>query len=352
MPWQAITRGKPKVLGVNQQYPGLLDISIPLSPRPDREWQALFEHPPGVGISISMHPPRIDGGTVRITPSENEVKAYVLPWSWEQYERWLTAEWASLLDRSPSEPEIQGFLEGHPCLVPGGEGGERSIGGHHGSFPAALFSQPELPGLTSPCPDFLWISKVSSLVRPVLIEIERPRKLWFRSNGVMTYPLNEAIDQRGTWRTWFENGAQQQLFYERYGIDDYVREYHKIDPAYCLIYGRRREFEEDGHLTRKREELRPNWLEWMTFVRLRPLYGARNCVSARFLRRAFRVIAIPPTFAIGPETMEGLGPLLGLEDAIRKNELISDERREFLINRLPYWQAWAARAGFPRERDR
>lgn len=129
-----------------------------------------------------------------------------LPWPWSRYESWLTAEWQALLGRSPSESEVHEFLEQHPSMVPGGEGGEQSIGGHHGAFPAALISEPELPGLTRPTPDFMWISKMSSVVKPVLIEIERPDKRWFRSSdGVPHSDLTQAIDQISTWRDWFES---------------------------------------------------------------------------------------------------------------------------------------------------
>jgi len=51
------------------------------------------------------------------------------PWSWDEYESWLSKEWATLLEQDPTEPDVHRFLEQHPCLVPGGEGGGESESG-------------------------------------------------------------------------------------------------------------------------------------------------------------------------------------------------------------------------------
>lgn len=73
-----IKPGKPRVLGVNSQYSGLLDVEIPLSPTPDRYWTEIFNRgPSNVPFSVSMHPPQLVGGTVRITPPDSEVEKYV-----------------------------------------------------------------------------------------------------------------------------------------------------------------------------------------------------------------------------------------------------------------------------------
>jgi hypothetical protein len=74
-----------------------------------------------------------------------------------------------------------------------GEGGDRSVGGHHGAFPNAVISKPELPGLRRPVPDFMWITKVSGLVYPVMIEIETPAKKWFTAAGIQTHALSQAV---------------------------------------------------------------------------------------------------------------------------------------------------------------
>jgi hypothetical protein len=55
----------------------LLDVDIDLTPDPPAEWARGFEHPVGVGISMSMHPPVLSGATVHIRPPDNELEKYV-----------------------------------------------------------------------------------------------------------------------------------------------------------------------------------------------------------------------------------------------------------------------------------
>lgn len=260
-------------------------------------------------------------------------------WAWEQYEVWLSARYRDLLD-SPDADEsaLQRFLECHPSLIPGGEGTGQSIGGHHGAFPEVVFSQAELPGLKRPIPDFLWVSKVSGEVWPVVIEIKDPRKPWFRpSDGVQHAELTQAVDQLAKCRQWFGREAHRELFYERYGISDWVRRYHKIEPILCLIYGRRKQFEHDAALSQKRAEMRPDWLVWMTYDRLRPSYWLRNAIAVRHEGGRFEAISIPPTFQLGPRIVRALRDVHGIEQAIAANQLISEGRRSFLLERWPYW---------------
>ena len=54
------------------------DVKIPLEPQPDRYWMEIFNRgPSGVSYSVSMHPPRVVGGSVVITPPDDKVEDYV-----------------------------------------------------------------------------------------------------------------------------------------------------------------------------------------------------------------------------------------------------------------------------------
>ena len=77
MNWNRITRGEPKVLGVNRKHSGLLNVAIPLSESPPREWASYFERPVGISIRLSMHPPKLHGASVSITPPDEELEAYI-----------------------------------------------------------------------------------------------------------------------------------------------------------------------------------------------------------------------------------------------------------------------------------
>jgi hypothetical protein len=263
--------------------------------------------------------------------------------TWDDYEAWLGRAWLALLDGAPPEREVQEFLECHPCLVPGGEGGDRAMGGHHGAFPQALFSQPALPGLTKPVPDFMWITKVSGEVWPVLIEIERPGKRWFNGSGVTSGDLVQAIDQLAVWKDWFQDEDHRLQFFRLYRIDEHLRRYHVVDPRFCLIYGRRSEFADDPTLSRKRGGMAPDWLNWMTYDRLRPHPWLANAITVRRLNGAFRVVAVPPTFRWGPNTADLAVAFEGWPEAIERGELMTSERKAFLRERLPYWRQWEQR---------
>ena len=62
---------------------GLLLIDVPLTPSPDEAWAAIFgsddpwHAPPGVSISLSMHPPRLFGGKVQLRSPDAEVERYL-----------------------------------------------------------------------------------------------------------------------------------------------------------------------------------------------------------------------------------------------------------------------------------
>src|SRR6266404_7135026 len=75
--WQAITRGQPEVDGVDADYPGLLNVRVPLSAYPPDEWQDFFLRPVGVGLSMSMHSPDLRGDEVVLRPPDSEVERYV-----------------------------------------------------------------------------------------------------------------------------------------------------------------------------------------------------------------------------------------------------------------------------------
>ena len=75
--WRPIARGTPDVRGVHSEHSGLLIVRIDLEPAPDEAWAQFFQSPSGVGISLGMHPPRLMGRSIEITPPDNQIEAYV-----------------------------------------------------------------------------------------------------------------------------------------------------------------------------------------------------------------------------------------------------------------------------------
>ncbi|WP_460783258.1 hypothetical protein [Microbacterium tumbae] len=105
-------------------------------------------------------------------PDQNPDRPRALGWA--EYADKALSDWYKLLSENPEEDAVQEFLELHPAMVPGGSG-DIGPGGHHGSDFGAVFRRPKLTGAgRSFEPDFLWVTRSSSLITPILIEIEKP----------------------------------------------------------------------------------------------------------------------------------------------------------------------------------
>src|SRR6266550_896764 len=144
------------------------------------------------------------------------------PLPWGEYAPWLLEKWRDLLDSAPGEPNVQKFLERHPCLLPGAnEAPSSAPGGHRGHHDACWYGvirQPELRGLgPNRLPDFMWLRRDTAAVRPVLIEIEDPQKQWFNpSSRIPNAKLTQALDQFVEWKVWFSSPENELVFRSRY----------------------------------------------------------------------------------------------------------------------------------------
>lgn len=270
------------------------------------------------------------------------------PISWERYREWLDTEWGALLESDPSEKSVQRFLEANPCLLPGGLG-DIGPGGHHGPELDAVFRQPIFKGLArTRVPDFMWVTRSTSLITPICIEIERPGKYWFNSDGTPTATLTQSLDQLTDWKVWFSEPENQLIFRRTYLWSDY--ESRALDPQYVLIYGRRREFsraygrhEAPSRLSKKRDFMRRKNEHFMTFDSLVPQEERRDFVTATLTAKGPRVEAIPPTFTLGPSVSELVTTMRDPQEAIKKTPLWSDARREYVLSRWLHWQrVWDA----------
>ncbi|MFQ5875171.1 MAG: Shedu immune nuclease family protein [Dehalococcoidia bacterium] len=263
------------------------------------------------------------------------------PMLWDRYEGLVIKKWRDLL-RSPAsldENNLQKFLEEHPCMLPGAFGLPLPSG--HYPFPCAVISQPPLQGLGTKVPDFMWLATNSSYLHPVLIEIETPDKGWFTKKGIQHADLTQALDQLAAWKTWFNKVENQALFLEYYQIPPDIRRWRTFHPLYILIYGSREEFEEKPDLNAKRGQLeRPDEFH-MTFDRLSSVHDVQDMMCVRKTGSYYEAMTIPPTFRLGPMWAEYRLYIRNKEDAVKRNLLITKERKEFLLDRLPYWDDWA-----------
>ena len=267
------------------------------------------------------------------------------PMAWEVYAECLTQELARFLSSSPSERDMQSFLEANPALVPGAWTPGTKSG--HPPLRLCLIAQPELQGLGERRPDFMWIATHSDSWYPTLIEIEDPGKRIFRSNDEPTAEFTQARNQLEQWRTWFRDPTNVSMFMERYAIPDWMRRHRSIKLHMILIYGRRNEFKH----TAERSRLRGNLLggadaELMSFDRLSPDRDLESAVTARVSSAGeYRVIWVPPTLRTGPYLASLQVDLDDFDGAIDRSKDISEERKEYLKRRIRYWQAWERRDG-------
>ncbi len=259
----------------------------------------------------------------------------------EAYSRTASQAYRKLLESEPEERAVQEFFEAHPAFMPG----FRTPGGVSGHHPlhCALISQPNLPGLDSRRPDFMWLATHSDTWFPTLIEIEKPSKRIFRSNGVPRAEFTQAMNQLNEWRTWFQEPENQIKFRRDYGVPKHWIDHKKMRLHMILVYGRRHEFELDATLGRHRASLaKCDDEELMSFDRLAPDPRLLDALTVRADGVArYTAVAAPPTLTLGPNLADRFLVIDGLEAAIDATPGWSAERRDFVKHRLPYWREWA-----------
>ena len=268
-----------------------------------------------------------------------------LPEDWPDYVDQVLDKWHALLAENPEEVEVQRFLELHPSMVPGGSG-DVGPGGHHGSEFSALFSQPTLQGAGRMFrPDFMWVTRSTSLITPILIEIEKPSKRWFQPNGRPTADFRDAHDQLNDWRTWFSLDENKALFRRNFVFDTDQYEHRPLLPQFVLIYGRQSEFDfSGGHrdpsaLRSKRDFQRADGESFMTFDSLRPRYDHANSLTISMTARGPKVVAFSPTY--GTSTNSGRLALrfYEIEAALERSQMMSKNRKDYLRKRFHHWRA-------------
>ena len=261
-----------------------------------------------------------------------------IPTTPREYSSRCTQQYTDLLSQEAEEPCLQRYFEEHPAML------LQMVG--HCPMHCSLITQPELHGTFKRRPDFMVIAKNSAEWRPILIEIESPKKRIFTKHGKTRSDFNHARDQLTEWRAWFGHQSNVDQFMERYGISNYIERELTMQIETILVYGRRSEFEENPSLTRFRAALMNPSEQLMSYDRLKDLkLNDLDCQIAMTIKPTgsgyFRAVWIPETFTLGPEFANSLHYVMGIERAIYNNPNISDERKRFLAERVNYWKTWS-----------
>lgn len=258
---------------------------------------------------------------------------------WDEYEKIIIKEYEELMKtKMNDESAFQDFFERNPCMLPGAFGFFGESG--HTPFNNVLITQPKLTGLTTKIPDFLWIASDSCTIYPVFIEIEKPSKRWFTSSGNPSAEFTHAQTQLTDWKVWFSNPTHQELFFKYYNVDSDFLKGKSVNAYYVLIYGSRDEFLDKPELNIKRNILQRSDEVYMTFNRVSPNIKARNIITCTVKEQKYYAKYIQPVFRLGPVFAEEISVIYDKADAISKNDLISYERKEFLLSRLLYWDEY------------
>lgn len=276
---------------------------------------------------------------------------------WSEYRDRVLAAWRQLLAADPEELAVHTFLERHPAMIPGGSG-DVGPGGHHGSTHSAVFSKPILKGLGRDfAPDFMWVTRSTSLITPILIEIEKPSKRWFRKDGRPTAEFSQAHDQLNDWRSWFAKGTNAANFRETYSLDGERFADRPLEPWFVLIFGRASEFKPGGGhadpaaLRHKRDLQRREHEMFMTFDSLTPRHDHGVSMSISMTATGAEAIAFSPVYGTDTESGQVAHDVRSISDALARSEMMSAERRAYLAERFDHWAAVEA-AGTDRHATR
>ena len=269
------------------------------------------------------------------------------PMSWFEYQDRLRAEWDRFLaEADPTDEAVfQKFLEQHPSLLPGPYG--TPYGRYHGPLFDAVFTQPELPGFRAKRPDFLLFEQDSATIYAILIEIEAPAKQWANNDGTPSAKLTKAIDQIRSWKAWFRQPHNLAAFKELYNIGQDYFGPRRFVQHYVLVYGRREEATRISSFAEKRADLGHSDEFLMTYDRLQPNGSAE--LTLRFDRSGpdtkLRVISVSPTFILDRSNSAWFSSLLGREEAIKNHPFTTDARKEFLLERVRFAEAYTRKLG-------
>jgi hypothetical protein len=254
--------------------------------------------------------------------------------SWDEYRAVILREWHQVLDSPEThEPEIQSFLQDHPCMVPGYDAFHAAL--EPGPVYNCVFTQPVLPGVVRRIPDFMWLPTDSQTQWIVLVELEDPQKPWFTKAGQQTSELSQAVAQVSDWLDHLSEPENIAMFRTLYGIP------RRIELSCCLVYGRRSDVEANKRAASFRRKLPPQGIIWMTYDRLVPFELARDVLCVRIKGGEFAALTVPATLRMGPELALMWKDIKGKAEATLRSPHISPERRDFLVKRFPYWDDWA-----------
>ncbi|WKN61244.1 DUF4263 domain-containing protein (plasmid) [Rhodococcus opacus] len=256
----------------------------------------------------------------------------------------LVAEWNRLVNSEDIQLEkvAQKFLERHPSLIPGSHGSHMKYG--KWPWPGAVISQPRLPGIAERKPDFLWIASNTTHLLPVLIEIERPDKRWFKRKTLKPHSdFKDANQQIHEWRKWFQDPLNHLNFVRDYKLPDDISRL-RVEVQYILIHGRHEEFGDDIERLQDRAAREVEHLRLMTFDTLLPDANAMSYGTVKLdVDKRYKALSAPAMLEVNSLWSRFLNDTDGWQETIENSPDIGSERKQRLLSELA--EAYVATRG-------
>ncbi len=259
--------------------------------------------------------------------------------SWDEYATSSLAEYRILINGPQRDDEsvIHKFFELNPAFVPGAFSYPRS---GHAPIHWGMFTKPRLSGDPVYIPDFLWLATATDAIYPTFVEIETPAKKWFTASGQPTAQWTQAYDQILNWKRWLKNPARMQAWIQSLRLPRQFGHDYEFHPQFVLIYGSAKEFDDRPELRSKRKMMVDDDTFLKTFDNLVPDANVDDFMTIRREGNRIVAVSIPPTFTVGPNVGEDVLAVEERIEAVERETRMSPERRAFLTNRIPYWDAW------------
>lgn len=115
-----------------------------------------------------------------------------------------------------------------------------------------------------------------------------------------------------------------------------------------LVFGRDSEFrarfskhDDRGYVRLKRDHMLRKDEHFFTYDQLRPEPGSEDHVTITNNAYGWSLNSIPPTFCTGSHITELSRVVSNASQAVAKADLISPERRAYLLERWKYWRSIA-----------
>ncbi len=161
--------------------------------------------------------------------------------------------------------------------------------------------------------------------------------MFYKKNAIRVQ-FSQAISQIKDWKININKINSNEDFYSYFNLPEGEIK-RSFEPQYCLVFGRRDEYENDVIRSNRRSAEQTDNFKIISYDRLPELVNekSKNLICAKMHNNEIKVISIPPTFQYGPTISENLLRWTNFKECIDKMKWTTNERKDFLRSRYDYW---------------